>query len=147
MTVAAFVQLAVERTDAAIDPGSASPRLRLSAALDHGVKVAVNNHRKGGGSDRARQSAGEMKAVQGNDSATFWLNPIKRRIIGALSHGKYPAGISLQQHLGRDVDERGLAACHRSFNRLTFGPARGGHGGHGSPLGNAPRHVPQILTA
>src|SRR5215469_9956314 len=112
MAIPAFVKLAIERADAGVYPGAAPPGLRLRATLDHPVEVAVNDHGEGGGAQRARQSAGEVKPFQGNDAATLGLDPIKRRVLGALGHGKYPARVSLQQYLGRDVDERGLAACH-----------------------------------
>src|SRR6516162_5436691 len=112
VTVAAFVELAIESADAAVDPGAASPRLWLRAAFDHRVKVPVNDYREGCGTDCARQATGKVKSIQRYDAATLGLDPIERRIIGALRHGKYPAGVSLQQHLRRDVDERGLAACH-----------------------------------
>src|SRR5262249_34802914 len=112
MTIATFVEPAIEGADAAVDPGAAPSRLRLGTAVDHSVEVPVNDYREGGGTDRACQPAGEMKPIQRDDPATLRLHPIERRIISALCHRKYAAGVSLQQPLGRDVDERGLAACH-----------------------------------
>src|ERR1700751_78750 len=112
VTIAAFVELAIESADATVDPGTAPPRLRLRAAFDHRVEVPVNDYGEGSGADRARQAAGKGKPVQRNNSATLGLDPIERGVIGAPRHGKYPAGVGLQQHLRRDIDERGLAACH-----------------------------------
>src|SRR6516162_3323793 len=56
VTIATFVELTIESADTAVDPGAAPPRLRLRAALDHRVEVPVDDHRKGGGTDRSRQS-------------------------------------------------------------------------------------------
>src|SRR5262249_588094 len=112
MTIATFVEPAIQRADGAVDTGAVPSRWRLGTAVDHSVEVPVNDHREGGGTDRACQPAGEMKPIQRDDPATLRLDPIERRIISALCHGKYAAGVSLQQHLGRDVDECGLATCH-----------------------------------
>src|SRR6516225_12026997 len=88
VTIAALVELAIESANAAVDPGAAPPRLRLRAAVDHRVEVPINDHREMGGTDRARQSAGKVKPIQRNDAATLGLDPIERRIIGTLRHGK-----------------------------------------------------------
>jgi hypothetical protein len=60
-----------------------------------------------------------MKAIERDDAAPLWLDPIERRIIGAFRHREDAARVGFEQHLGRDVDQCGLAARHeKSFNRL-----------------------------
>src|SRR6201981_3892448 len=93
VTIAAFVELAIESADATVDPGAAPPRLRLRAGLDHRRGVAANGCGEGSGTDRARQAPSKVNPIQWNNSATLGLDPIERRIIGALRHRKYPAAI------------------------------------------------------
>src|ERR1700747_1816601 len=73
VTIAAFVELAIESADATVDPGAAPPRLRVRAALDHRVEVPVNGYGEGSGTDRARQAASKVKPIQWNNSATLGL--------------------------------------------------------------------------
>src|SRR5262249_35158977 len=80
MTIATFVEPAIEVADAAVDPGAAPSRLRLGTAVDHSVEVPVNDHREGGGTDRACQPAGEMKPIQRDDPAPPRLSPTGGRL-------------------------------------------------------------------
>ena len=88
------------------------PRLGLRATGNDGIEIAIDQDGEAAGTDRARQPARHVKPVERDDAAPFRLNPIEGRILGTFRHGKDAAGIGLQQHLGRDVDERGLAAGH-----------------------------------
>ncbi len=40
----ALIQLAIERADALVDPGARPSRLRLCAAVDHPVEIAVDGN-------------------------------------------------------------------------------------------------------
>ena len=53
-----------------------------------------------------------MEAVEGNDAASFRLDPIECGIVRAFRHREDAAGISLEQHFRCDVDKRGFAAGH-----------------------------------
>src|SRR3984893_6082322 len=64
VTVAALMQLAVKRADAVVDPGARTASLLLGTALDHRLEVAVDQHRKPVGADRARQTRGNVKAIE-----------------------------------------------------------------------------------
>src|SRR3954462_10373795 len=44
MAMAALVELAVEHANAGVDPGTLAPGLRLGAAIQHAVEVAVDHH-------------------------------------------------------------------------------------------------------
>jgi hypothetical protein len=67
------------------------------------------------GAHRARKPARHMKGIERNDAALLRLDPIERRIVGALRHRKDAAGIGLEQHLRRDLDECGFSAGHARF--------------------------------
>ncbi len=56
--------------------------------------------------------AEHVKAVERDDAAHLRLDPIERRILRVLRHGKDAAGIGLEQHFRRDLDEGGFAIGH-----------------------------------
>ena len=112
VAVAALVELAVEIADAAIDPGPRAARRGPGAAVDDRVEIAIDRDGKTIGAHGARQPVRHVEAVERDDAAPFRLDPIERRVVGALGHRKNAAGIGLEQHFRRDVDECGLAARH-----------------------------------
>src|SRR5215203_7098734 len=96
VAMTAVVQLAIEITDAVIDPGALAAVLRLGAAVDYALEVAVNRDRESVGAHRAGEPGRDMEAVKRNDAALFRLDPIERRVLGAFGHWKDAAGIGLQ---------------------------------------------------
>ena len=95
------------------------PGTGCGAAVDDGIEIAVDHDGEAVGAHGARQAVRHVEAIERNDAAPFRFDPIERRIVGAFRHGKDAAGIGLEQHLRRDVDECGFAAGHgTSFNRL-----------------------------
>jgi hypothetical protein len=52
------------------------------------------------------------KTIERNDAAHLRLDPIERRVVGAVRHGKDAASIGLEQHFRRDLDEGGFAVGH-----------------------------------
>ena len=121
--MAALVKLAVEHADACIDPGAGTARLGLGTAVEHAVEIAVDGHGEAIGAHGAGKPRRHVKAVERDDAAHFRLDPIERRVIGALGHGKDAAGIGLEQHFRRDLDEGGFAIGHACFVRAGFGGA------------------------
>ena len=45
VAMAEVVELAIERADARVDPGAGAAGLRLGAAVEHGIEVAVDRDR------------------------------------------------------------------------------------------------------
>jgi len=70
----------------------------------------------------------------------LWFYPVERRIVGAFRHWENAAGIGLEQHFRRDVDECGFALAMGGFNRLEARVFRGGRSpARGAdPCGKAP---------
>src|SRR6185369_51997 len=120
----ALVELVVEHADAGIDPGALTPWLRLGAAVQHAVEVAVDHHRKAVRSHRTGEPARQVKTVEWNDPAHLRLDPVERRIVRALSHRKDAAGIGLEQDFGGDLDERGFAIGHMFVSVVSVSAAR-----------------------
>src|SRR6266851_3861629 len=112
MAVTDPIEPAIEIADAPVDPGARAPGLRFRAAVDHGLEVAIGRHREALGAYRAGEPGGHVEPVERDDAALLRLDPIEGRILGALRHRKNAAGIGLEQHLGRDLDECGVAAGH-----------------------------------
>ena len=56
VAMAALVQLAIQITDAAIDPGATTFRLGSCTTCDHSVEIAINGYRETVGPHRARGS-------------------------------------------------------------------------------------------
>ena len=64
-----------------------------------------------------------METVEGDNSPLLGLDPIESRVLRALGHRKNPAGISLEQHFRRDLDEGGFAIGHvRVLTETGFHP-------------------------
>jgi len=106
------VQSAIEIADARVDPGVRAPGLWLGAAVDHRVEIAITDHREALGAHRAGEPRRDVEGVERDDAALFRLDPIDRGVVGAFGHREDAARIGLQQHLGRDVDDGGIAAGH-----------------------------------
>src|SRR5262249_58751686 len=112
VAMAALVELAIQHADARIDPGARAAGAGSGAALEHRVEVAIDGDRETVGAHGAREAARHVKALERDDAAHLRLEPIERRILRALRHGKDAAGIGLEQDLRRDLDERGFAVGH-----------------------------------
>ena len=89
----------------------ARPGSRLGAAVDHRVEVAVDGDLEAVRAHGAREPRRDVEALERNDAALVRLDPIERRVVGAFRHRKDAAGIGLEQHLRRDLDE----ACFRGW--------------------------------
>jgi hypothetical protein len=87
-------------------------RVRPGAAVDHRLEIAIADDRVGFRPHRAGKPPGNVEGIQRNDAAQFRLDPVKRRVVGTLRHGKDAAGIGLEQHFGGDVYVGGIAAGH-----------------------------------
>ena len=112
MGVSEFVQPDVEVADALVDPGVVAAGLRCGTAGDDSLESGVDGDGEGIGAHRARQPRGNAKAVERNHAAHFRLDPEQGRIVGTLGHRKDAAGISAQQHFGRDFGRGGVACGH-----------------------------------
>ena len=114
VAMALGIERAVDLADAGVDPGAGAPDVGLGAALDHLVEGAVDHDGEAGVAHGARQPRRHMKAVERDDAALVRLDPVERRVLGAFRHGEDAAGIGLEQHLGRDLDEVVTATGHKS---------------------------------
>ena len=110
--MAALMKLAIEGADARVDPGARAAGPGFRAGLDHGVEVAVDGNGETIGAHRADQPRRHVKAIERNDAAQLRLEPIERRVVGAFRHREDAAGIGLEQHFRRDLDEAGFAVGH-----------------------------------
>ena len=61
---------------------------------------------------RAREPPGHVHLVERKDAAVLWLDPVERRVLRALGHGEDAAGVRLEQHLRRDLDDDVVARSH-----------------------------------
>src|SRR5437870_5079351 len=100
MAVADAVQAEIEIADAAVDPGAGAALLRLGAAVDHRLEIAIAHDRETFGTHRAGEPARHVEPVERYDAALLRLDPIERRILGAFRHRENAARIGLEQHLG-----------------------------------------------
>ena len=107
------VEAAVDLADAAVDPGFGAVLLGFGAALDRAVEIPVDPDGIGRRAHGARQPRGDVKAIERNDAAHLRLDPIERRILGALCHREDAAGIGLEQHFRRDLDNGAFAVGHQ----------------------------------
>ena len=112
VAMAVRVERAVDAADAAVDPGAGAAGLGLGAAVDHRLEVAVDADREGRGAHGARQPPRHVEALERDDAAHLRLDPVERGIVGAFRHRKDAAGIGLEQHFRRDLDEGVFAAGH-----------------------------------
>src|SRR5215467_15854060 len=112
VAMADTVQAEIEIADAPVDPGAGAAGLRLGAAVDHRGEVAVADDGETVRAYRARKPARHVEPVEWNDPALLGFDPVERRILSAFRHGKDPARVGLEQYLGRDLDEGGIAAGH-----------------------------------
>src|SRR5437588_317432 len=117
VAMAPFVELAIKHADAPVDPCARATGAGLRASLEHRVEIAVDRDGELVGAHRAGKPARHVEAVERNDAALLRLDPIERRVVRALRHGKDAAGIGLEQNLRRDFDESGFAVGHARFVR------------------------------
>ena len=112
VTMPALEQGAIELADSGVDPGPAAAGLGLGAAIDDGVEIAVAHDAKAPAAQRAGEPRRHVEALERQDAPALGLDPIERRVLGALGHREDAAGIGLEQHLGRDLDLRALSVGH-----------------------------------
>src|SRR6266567_7239973 len=112
MAVTPLVKLAIEHADAGIDPGARSSGLGRGTAVEHSIEVSIDGDAEAIGAHRAREPTWHVEALDGNDAALLRLDPVERRVVRALRHGKDAAGIGLKQDLRRDFNERAFAVGH-----------------------------------
>ena len=112
VAMAALVELAIEHADARIDPRARPAVASLRATFQHAVEVAVDGDGEAVGTHRSGEPRGNMKAIERNDAAHLRLDPVEGRVLRAVRHGKDAAGIGLEQHFRRDLDEGGFAVGH-----------------------------------
>jgi hypothetical protein len=104
MAIAHFEKFGVEFTDALVDPGCAAAGLCRRATLYNGFVIAVDTNLELILPDNAGEPFRDMKLVETKNAPPFGFDPIKRRILGALRHRKYAAGIGFKQNLWRYLD-------------------------------------------
>src|SRR4029077_8474659 len=114
VAMATLDQRAVDAADTRIDPCTGAILLGFGAAVDHTIEIAIDVDRPWCQANGALQSRRDMESVERNDSAHVRLDPIEGRIVRAFGHREDAAGISLQQHLRRDLNEGVFAVCHGS---------------------------------
>ena len=105
-------QFAIEPPDAAVDPGIAAAGRRRGAGVDHRLEIVVDPDFEPVRAHGPRQPPRHMKTIEREHAAPLRLDPVETWIVGAFRHRKDAAGISLQQHLGRDLDSGVVAASH-----------------------------------
>ena len=93
----------IEVANPLIDPGVVAARLRRGAAGDDGLEGAIDGDRKGIGADGAGEARGDTERIERDHAAHFRLDPEQAWIVGALGHRENAAGVSAQQHFGRDL--------------------------------------------
>src|SRR5207342_3017468 len=112
VAMTAVVELAVEMADARIDPGALTALLRLGAAVDHGIEIMIDGDGEVVRPHGTGQPRRDVKPVERDDPPLLRLNPVQRRVLGTFRHREDTAGIGLQQHLRRDLDECRFAIGH-----------------------------------
>src|SRR5690606_4818335 len=81
VAVAAGEEIAIELADARVDPGLRPlRRVRPGAAVDDAGKIRVDADLEGICGNRARETAGQVEAVQWKDAALFRLDPEQVRV-------------------------------------------------------------------
>ena len=105
-------EVAVEVADALVDPGGAPSGPRGGAALDHAGNVGVDADIEVRRAQRAREPAGHVHLIEREDAAVLRLDPVERRVVSALGHGEDAAGVGLEQHLRRNLDDDVVARSH-----------------------------------
>ena len=82
------------------------PGLRLGAAVDHAVEIAVDGDLELVRSDGAGEPRRHVEAVERDDPAQVRLDPVERGVLRAVGHREDAAGIGLEQHFRGDLDDR-----------------------------------------
>ncbi len=124
VAVTAIEQRSVDAADADIDPGARAVLLGFGAAFDDSVEVAVDMDRIARGADSPGEAGRKMEPLQRNDPPHVRLDPVQCGVVGTFRHRKNPAGVRLQQHVRRDLDESVFAVCHGA--NLSYGNANTG---------------------
>ena len=76
------------------------------------VEIAVDRDGEAVGAHGAGEPRRQVEAVERDDAAQVRLDPVERGVLGALRHREDAAGIGLEQHLRRDLDDGGFAVGH-----------------------------------
>src|SRR5262249_5715000 len=105
VAMSAVVKLVIEHTDASVDPGAGASRLRLRAAIEHAIEVAIDRDGVAVRAHGAGEPRRHVEAIERNDPAHLRLDPVESGILCALGHRKDTAGIGLEQDLRRYFDE------------------------------------------
>src|SRR6185295_2423463 len=113
VAVAGVEQIAVKTANAAVDPGGAPTRTGHGTAVDHCLEVVINSDLVAALADRACQALWDVHRMQRQDAPLLRLDPIERRVIAALGHGKYAASVGLQEDLRGDLDDDVVARSHQ----------------------------------
>lgn len=100
VTVSDPCERAVKRPDAPVDPRAPPPRGRRGTGVDHRLEIMVHTDLEMIRPHGSRQSLRHAKPIQRDNAAPFRFDPVKAWIIGTLGHGKNPAGVGLQEHVG-----------------------------------------------
>ena len=124
VAVTVIEQRPVYAANTDIDPSACAVLLGFSAAFDDRVEVAVNIDRIARGADGTGETSRKMKPPQRNDPPHVRLDPVECGVVGTFRHRKNPAGVRLQQHVRRDLDESVFAVCHGAS--LSYGTANTG---------------------
>src|SRR5690606_37231070 len=112
MAMTAREQFAVKPVDAAVDPGLVAAGRGRGALADHRLEIVVHPDVECAAAHRARESAGDVKAVEWDDPALARFDPVEAWIVGILRHRKDAAGISLEQHVRGNLDLEVAVAGH-----------------------------------
>src|SRR5215831_5372202 len=112
VAIASIIEVAVKRPDLAVDPGGAPAGLGRRTTVEHAFKIGIDPDLEDALADGTCKPLWHMHPVQRQDPALLWLDPIERGIIGALCHREDAAGIGLEEHLRRDLDNDVVARGH-----------------------------------
>src|SRR5262249_1293716 len=110
MAVAEGEELAIEPSDARIDPGLGAAVGEGGAAAHHRGEIGVDADLEQILRYRPREPSWQVEAIERNDAARFRLDPVEAGILGGFSHRKDADGIGLEQNLRRDFEDDVFAA-------------------------------------
>ena len=102
--MAAREQLAVERQDRLVDPALGMAGPRLGAGPHHAGEIGVGADLEDVLPHGARQTLGQVEAVERQHRAQPGIEPVELGIVAALAHREDADAIGLQQQLGRDLE-------------------------------------------
>src|SRR6516164_2821108 len=122
VAIAGIIEVTVERPNLAVDPGGAPAGPGRCTTVEDTLKVGIDPDLEDAAADGTCKPSWHMHPVEGQDPALLWLDPVERRIIGALCHREDAAGIGLEEHLRRDLDNDVVARGHLPVLDVTQRP-------------------------